>query len=110
MVGPGSVEGGGQPILQLATLLAPYVSRIVIDRTGLSGAFDFTLHWTPEGLPPAPAAPPPPGGGPGLLPLVDPNGPSIFTAVQEQLGLKLDAQRGAIDVLVIDSVAAPTEE
>ncbi len=110
MVGPGSVQAGGQPISQLATLLAPYVSRIVVDRTGLAGAFDFTLQWTPEGLPPAPAAPPPPGGGPGLLPPVDPNGPSIFTAVQEQLGLKLDAQRGAVDVLVIDSVTAPTDE
>jgi len=55
----------------------------------------------------------PPGGGPAggpPLPPIDPNGPSIYTALQEQLGLKLDSQKGPVEVLVIDSVEQPTED
>jgi uncharacterized protein (TIGR03435 family) len=51
---------------------------------------------------------PPPGAPP--LPPIDPDGPSIFTAIQEQLGLKLDAQRGPVDVQVVDSVDRPTPD
>ena len=77
----------------------PAVNRIVEDRTGLAGLlFDLDLTWTPEQRPPLagePRFPQPP---------VDPDGPSIFTAVQEQLGLKLDSQTSPTDVLVIDRV------
>jgi hypothetical protein len=59
------------------------------------------LAWLPEQLPQGP----PPGAPP--LPAIDPNGPSRYTAVQEQLGLKLDAQRGPVEVLVIDKVEQP---
>jgi uncharacterized protein (TIGR03435 family) len=52
----------------------------------------------------------PPEALPAWLPPIDPNGASIFTAVQEQLGLKLDAQRAPVDVLVIDRVHRPTED
>ena len=107
MIGPGSISSSGQPITQLATMLSTFVNRTVLDRTGLTGAFDLTLNWTPEQLPQGRGEPPP--GAPPLPP-IDPNGPSIFTAVQEQLGLKLDSQRGPVDVLVIDSVEQPTED
>ena len=77
-------------------------ARLVIDKTGLSGRFAFTLAWTPEQIP---DTPPPPG-----IPPVDPNGPPLVTALQEQLGLKLQAARSRMDVIVIDSVDRPTPD
>jgi uncharacterized protein (TIGR03435 family) len=110
-VAPGVILAGGQTMAQLATAFSTLsntgssLQRIVIDRTGLTGLFDVELHFTPEQIP---------NGGPSDplagLPPVDPNGPSIFTAVQEQLGLKLDSQRGPVDVLMIDRVERPTED
>jgi uncharacterized protein (TIGR03435 family) len=90
---------------QLATNLSQRVNRVVLDRTGLTGPYEFELEFTPDQLP---QGPPPPGAPP--LPPTDPNGPSIFTALQEQLGLKLDAQRGPVEVVVIDGVAQPTPD
>jgi uncharacterized protein (TIGR03435 family) len=69
------------------------VSRPVVDKTGLTGQFDFTLEWTPGGLD-APA---------------DATGPSIFNAVEEQLGLKLASGKGPVEVIVIDRVERPSE-
>jgi uncharacterized protein (TIGR03435 family) len=94
---------------QLASLLSGRVNRIVVDRTELAGTFDFDLNWTPDQMPqqPPPGALPP--GAPPLPP-IDPNGPSIFTAVQEQLGLKLESTKGPVDVIVIDRVEQPTED
>jgi len=68
--------------------------RRVIDRTGLTGLFDFDLEWTPQVSPPG-------------VPTDRPSeaGATIFTALQEQLGLKLESTREIIPVLVIDSVA-----
>jgi len=80
------------------------LNRLVVDRTGFDGEFDMTLRFTPENIPNFGPGGPPPG-----TPTIDPNGPSIFTAVQEQLGLKLDSQRGPVEVLVIDRVELPTE-
>jgi uncharacterized protein (TIGR03435 family) len=76
-----------------------------VDKTGLTGLYEFELEFTPDQLP---QGPPPPGAPP--LPPIDPNGPSIFTALQEQLGLKLDSQRGPVEVVVIDSVERPTPD
>jgi uncharacterized protein (TIGR03435 family) len=102
---PGRLGGGGFPLSQLATTLSQFVQRMVVDRTGLAGNFDFELTWTPDQFP---QGPPPPDAPP--LPPIDPNGPSIYTAVQEQLGLKLDSRRDAVDVLVVDRVERPTED
>jgi uncharacterized protein (TIGR03435 family) len=77
------------------------LDRPVIDKTGITGIFEFRLVWAFD-----PTAGP--AGGPGIGPL-DPSGPSIFTALQEQLGLKLESSKGPVEVLVIDSVSKPTQ-
>jgi uncharacterized protein (TIGR03435 family) len=104
-IGPGNVMAGGVVLPQFANTLAILVGRIVVDRSGLTGNFDIDLQFTPEQMPAFGPAGPPPGAPP-----VDPNGPSIFTAIQEQLGLKLEATKGPVDVLVIDHVEHPTED
>ena len=98
---PGNVAAGGFPLSQLATTLAPMIGRVVQDKTGLSGTFDFELTWTPDRGPGAPrdAAPAPDAGG-----------VSLFTAIQEQLGLKLESQRAPVDVVVIDRLNHPTPD
>jgi uncharacterized protein (TIGR03435 family) len=98
------MQAGAFPLSQLAGALAPQVQRFVIDRTGLTGNFDLEMTYTPD----QPQGPPPPGAP--AQPPIDPNGPSIFTALQEQLGLKLESVRGPVDVLVIESVNRPTPD
>jgi uncharacterized protein (TIGR03435 family) len=83
-------------------MLSPYDRRMVVDRTGMTGNRDFVLTYTPD----QPSGPPPPGVE---LPPVDPNGPSLFTAMQEQLGLKLEPATGPVEVFVIDRVERPSE-
>lgn len=102
-IGPGSVVFSAVPLSNLVNLLPRFVNRVVIDRTGLTGAFDLTLKWSPA--PGEWVAPPPPGGS--RTPPVD--GPSLFSALQEQLGLKLESTRGPVDVLVIDDAEMPKE-
>ena len=104
-IGPGTLSAGGISLSQLANNISNFVQRTVVDKTGLSGSVDVDLTWTPDQIPQGVA---PPGAPP--LPPIDPNGPSIFTAVQEQLGLKLESQRGPVDVLVIDRVEPPTPD
>jgi len=101
-IGAGQLSAGGIPLSQFATALAPFVQRVIVDRTGLSDNFDVDLSWTPDQMP---QGAPPQGASP--LPPIDPNGPSIFTAVQEQLGLKLESERAPVTVLVIDRVQQP---
>jgi uncharacterized protein (TIGR03435 family) len=99
-----------QPISVVAQFLAPSVNRVVVDRTGLTGRYDVDLTWTPDRMPPRPP------GAPPDQPIrvngqdIDPNGPSIFTAVREQLGLKLDSGRGPVQVLDIDHVEQPSPD
>ena len=102
---PGSMTGGGASMSQLANSLAAFVGRIVFDRTGLAGDFDFTLKWTPDHIPQGFEK----KAAAMNLPPVDDNGPSIFTALQEQLGLKLDAQKAPVEVLIIDRAEHPIE-
>jgi uncharacterized protein (TIGR03435 family) len=99
------MTGGSLLMSQIAISLSQVVQRIVVDRTGLTGNFDIELTWTPDQMPQGPG----PSGAPPLPP-IDPNGPSIFTALQEQLGLKLDSTRGPVGVLVIDHVEPPTPD
>jgi len=74
------------------------LGRNVIDATGLTGSFDIHLTWAMDSLTPRAIDTPPP----------DTAGPSIFTALQEQLGLKLEAAKGPVDVLVLDHIEKPT--
>ena len=92
----GSVAG-------FAAVLRGFLSldRLVIDKTGISGVFDFGLIWTRDPLAGQ-------VGVPGLAPS-DPSVPSVFAAIQDQLGLKLESAKGSVDVLVIDSVQRPSE-
>jgi uncharacterized protein (TIGR03435 family) len=103
--GPGNLSAGGIPMTQFANSLSTSVGRHVVDKTGLTGSYEFELSWTPDQLP---QNPPPPGAPPP--PPIDPNGPSIFTALQEQLGLKLESARGPVQVLVIERVDRPTPD
>jgi uncharacterized protein (TIGR03435 family) len=105
---PGRVNGQKVAVGQLVDSLSRLSGRTVLDKTNLTGRYDISLDYTPEQC----QFQAPPGGAPnGLLPLppVDPNGPSLFTAVQEQLGLKLESQKGAVEMIVIDHVERPSE-
>jgi uncharacterized protein (TIGR03435 family) len=92
----GSIRIGGAPLSAFAAMLSARLQRAVVDRTGLIGPWDLTLTYTPEPSQIAQGV-----LAPGDQPLFDPNGPSIFTAVQEQLGLKLEATRAPVDVLAV---------
>lgn len=106
MGGFGRITAGSMAMSNLASLLASMLSRPVYDRTNLTGNFDVQLEYTPDQMPQLPpGATLPPG-----LTLPSPDGPSLMTALQEQLGLKLDNARGPVDVLVIDSVEQPTPD
>jgi uncharacterized protein (TIGR03435 family) len=79
------------------------VDRLVENKTGLSGIFDWDLTWTPQVFLQR-------SFDRDRFPAIDPDGPSIFTALQEQLGLKLEAQKGSTSVLVIDHIEHPTAD
>ena len=83
----------GQPFRNFVYFLGRQLDRPLIDRIGLEGLYDVTLRWTPE---------PPGNTRPSDL-------PTLFTAVQEQLGLKLESSKGAVDMFVIESVQRPSE-
>jgi uncharacterized protein (TIGR03435 family) len=103
--GFGRLRGGGTTMADFASMISGQAQRVVIDKTGLTGYYDLALTYTPtpDQMPQGPA---PPGAQP---PPIDPDGPNFFTAIQEQLGLKLENQRGPVDVVVIDSIQQPTE-
>src|SRR5205823_2839606 len=109
------MQGNRQKMSQLAEMLSNQLSRPVTDMTELTKNYDFTLDFVPEDGPRMMRGMPPPqmtdGGGAGGGPAVNEGGgPTIFTAVQEQLGLKLDARKGPVDLLVIDTLEkVPTE-
>ncbi|MDP9051940.1 MAG: TIGR03435 family protein, partial [Acidobacteriota bacterium] len=93
------VQGSDNTIDLLVRALAQALGRVVVDKTGIDARYDLTLRWTPDNVP-----------APMLNGAPDPNpAPNIFTAIQEQLGLKLEPAKGAVPVLVIDRVEMPSE-
>jgi len=89
---PGGISVHGMPIATLSSLIAPSVERVIIDATGLTGNWDLDLAFVNQ--------------------VQDTNGdgPSLFTALEEQLGLKLEAARAPVDVVVIDRLERPTTD
>lgn len=107
---PGLIVARSRTIPDLTMVAFPRVveDRVVVDRTGLKGNYDVLVEWTPDRRPFAAATDLPPG-----LPVPPPplaGGPSIFTALQEQLGLKLQSERGPVEVLLIDRIEKPRED
>jgi uncharacterized protein (TIGR03435 family) len=102
-LGARALAARGMTMPGLARLLSGRVDRPVFDRTGLDSAYDLELQWSSDlGLSQAP----PGSAGAGEL---TPDGLSLFTALQEQLGLRLEATRGPVDVVVIDRAQMPSE-
>ena len=100
---PGRVVALGVPIQTLSNTLEDVVGRPVLNHTQLRGSFDIELSYTPDPMP-APQA------IPSDSKPIDPNGPSIFTALREQLGLKLEFRRNPFEVFVIDHIEKPTPD
>ena len=90
-LGRGRIRFAGYPLSLFASGLSPNLGRAVVDRTGLTGNWAFELTYAPEPSP-------------------DSDAPGLFTAIQEQLGLKLESTKGPVDVLVIDRVERPTPD
>jgi uncharacterized protein (TIGR03435 family) len=89
--GDSGLRAGGIPLEFFTRNMATAAGRLIVDKTGLTGLFDVALRFNPN-------------------PAVASDVPSLFAAVQEQLGLRLDAQTGPVDVLVVDSAEKPTED
>lgn len=77
----------------LVSVLSQQLGRSVVDKTGLNGSYDYSLQWTLDDAPPMAS---------------DSDAPSLFTAVQEQLGLKLESGKRPADVIVIDHLDMPS--
>jgi uncharacterized protein (TIGR03435 family) len=88
--GKSQLVGTGVSMGALASYVGNRLGRIVVDKTGLSGSYDFTLEWAPDEAP-------------------DSSAPSLVTALREQLGLRLESQKSPVEVLVIDSIERPSE-
>ncbi len=129
MMGPGDLAATAASMSFLADVLSrqrDLGGRIVVDETGLKGSYDFTLKWTPQFARAPMGGGPGPGGAPGGAAVTagpgngpetsgneaesDSSGPSIFTALQQQLGLRLKPTKGPVPVLVIDHIEQPTPD
>ena len=94
----GLMSVRSKPMTDVVRVLSQLTQHVVVDGTGISGGVDFDLSWTPDQVPAGTD-----------LPGADPNGPSIFTAAQEQLGLKLESRKAPLEALVVAGIEAPTE-
>ena len=107
MINNGTLTANDAQLSMLVTVLSRSLGRTIIDKTGLSGNYDFNLDWNPDE---GGSAPPRPQDGAAASAASAPDSrPSIFTAVQEQLGLKLESTKAPVDVIVIDHIEKPTE-
>ena len=95
MSGGGKMDFTGAEIPNVAANLSTMLERTVVDQTGLTGKYDFKLNWSPD-LGPS-------DGSPGS------SGPSVFTALEEQLGLKLVSAKGPVEMIVMERAEKPTE-
>lgn len=98
--GPGRLHGNAVSLEMFSRVLGRRLSRPVVDRTGLTGSFDLDLRYRAE-----PSGPPA-----GTDPSADADAPSIFTALQEQLGLRVVNGRALVDVLIVDALERPTPD
>jgi uncharacterized protein (TIGR03435 family) len=105
MTGRGKVTVQKAPITAFLPMLGTLTGRPVVDKTGLPSAYAFDLNWTPDpgegGFPQRP-------GAQDIAP-ADANGPSLFTALQEQLGLRLESAKAPVESVVIESAEKPSE-
>lgn len=104
---PGDLVACELPVKGLVRVLQLGLDRPIVDQTGLTGNFSFALKWTPGFDQPRPMPGPSPGAEPP--PPSDASGPSIFTAIQEQLGLKLESTKGPVEALEIVHIEKPSE-
>ncbi len=103
---PGRIASPGASMMWLAEALSRSLGRPVVDKTGVAGNFRIALSWTADGVDPKNAK----FGKAAKSSGANDSPPSLFTAIQEQLGLRLESQRSLVDVLVVDHIdRTPTE-
>jgi uncharacterized protein (TIGR03435 family) len=102
-IGRGRITGQNVVMYRLETALTHALGRTIVDKTGLRGPYDFTLNWTPDDADTSSSQ-----SSNGAVQEADTSGVSIFTAIQEQLGLKLVPAKGPVEVLVVDHVEYPS--
>jgi uncharacterized protein (TIGR03435 family) len=105
--GVGSIDGQEVSMSHLAEILAGRLGRPVVNLTGINGVFDVKLKWTPD--PATVKNPAENKESPAVDSMSDPSGPSIFSALQEQLGLRLEPRKLPDEILVIDHLERPSE-
>ncbi len=105
MIGGNRLAASGQTMAQLATMLGPRLQRIVVDKTDLTGPHDFDLQFLPDPLGAGATA-----DGPVRVYLVGDDVPPLTTAIQDQLGLKVQAARGLVEYVVIESIERPSDD
>jgi uncharacterized protein (TIGR03435 family) len=109
-LGGGQISGQGVPIEYLVQQLSSQLEMLVTDKTGLTGSYDFSLQWTPDSVRSPMFKGPEDGQRANDLGTVpEASGPSLFTALQEQLGLKLEVHKGPVETFVIDHIEPATE-
>jgi bla regulator protein blaR1 len=102
VMGNGLLKFNGAPMSTLARLISQVIGRPVLDHTGLPGKYEFTLKWTPDEFDLPATAEQPDSTSP------EPAGTSIFTVIQDQLGLKLESTKSPVDILVVDHIEPAT--
>ena len=101
LLGRGDLAGQGMPLSALILILSRQLDRPILDKTGLTSNYDYKLQWSPE------ESHAPSNDQETVSP--DSPAPSVFVAIQEQLGLKLEPRKAPVEVLVIDHVERPSE-